>query len=91
MRDQKRGEEERKREEEEEEEEGEEEEGRREAKQAKVWNLGFLYGTINSCMNFHTIAWLLVVPKPRVLLGFHLNPIIMEDKVGKTLDSIRST
>ena len=21
---------------------------------------------MNSCMNFHTIAWLLVVPKPRV-------------------------
>ena len=27
--------------------------------------------------------------KPRVLLGFHLIPKIMESKVGKTLNSIR--
>ena len=24
------------------------------------------YGTMNSCMNFHTIAWLVAYPKPRV-------------------------
>ena len=24
------------------------------------------YGTMNSCMNFHTIAWLVACPKPRV-------------------------
>ena len=28
-----------------------------------------------------------ILPKPRVLLGFHLNPKIMESKVGKTLNS----
>ena len=37
------------------------------------------------------LGWLLVVSKPRVLLGFHLgfhpNPKIMESKVGKTLNS----
>ena len=28
----------------------------------KVWNFGFVYGT----MNFHTIAWLVACFKPRV-------------------------
>ena len=28
---------------------------------------------------------IIILPKPRVLLGFHLNPKIMESKVGKTL------
>ena len=37
-----------------------------EMKSKKVWNFGFLYGTMNSCMNFHTIAWLVACPKPRV-------------------------
>ena len=27
---------------------------------------------------------IIILPKPRVLLGFHLNPKIMESKVGKT-------
>ena len=31
---------------------------------------------------------IIILPKPRVLLGFHLNPKIMESKVGKTLNSI---
>ena len=31
------------------------------------------------------LGWLLVVSKPRVLIGFHLNPKIMKSKVGKTL------
>ena len=45
---------------------------------------------MNSCMNFHTITWLLlVVSKPRVLLGFHPNPKIMEIRVGKTLNGTR--
>ena len=30
---------------------------------------------------------IIILPKPRVLLGFHLNPKIMESKVGKTLNS----
>ena len=33
------------------------------------------------------LGWLLVVSKPRVLIGFHHNPKIMESKVGKTLIS----
>ena len=41
-------------------------------------NLG--YGIMNSCMNFHTIEWLLVVPKPRACYDF----ILIKDllKVG---------
>ena len=30
-----------------------------------------------------------MVSKPRVLLGFHHNPKIIESKVGKTLNGIR--
>ena len=38
-------------------EEEEEKKKRREVQaRSKVWNFGFLYGTMNSCMNFHTIA-----------------------------------
>ena len=29
---------------------------------------------------------IIILPKPRVLLGFHLKPKIMESKVGKTLN-----
>ena len=49
-----------------------------------------LYGTIWFCMNFHAIGWLLVVSKPRVLLGFHPNPKILKSKVGKFLKGTRS-
>ena len=31
---------------------------------------------------------IIILPKPRVLLGFHLNPKFMESKMGKTLNSI---
>ena len=31
---------------------------------------------------------IIILPKPRVLLGFHPNLIIMESKVDKTLNSI---
>ena len=44
-------------EEEEEEEKKERREGERKSKR---------YGTMNSCMNFHAIAWLVACPKPRV-------------------------
>ena len=33
---------------------------------------------------------IIILPKPRVLLGFHPKPIIMEIKVDKTLKSTRS-
>ena len=36
-------------------------------------------------------SMIIILPKPRVLLGFHPNPIIMESKVDKTLNSIRSS
>ena len=49
-----------------------------------VWNYEFLYGILKFCMDFHAI-----VPKPRVLLGFHPNLKMIESKVGKTLNSIR--
>ena len=44
-------------------------------------------------MRFGMYLWvcmMIILLKPRVLLGFHLNPKIMESKVGKTLDSTRS-
>ena len=31
---------------------------------------------------------IIILPKPRVLLEFHLNPKIMESKAGNTLNSI---
>ena len=34
------------------------------------------------------VCMIIILPKPRVLLGFHLNLKIMESKVGKTLNSI---
>ena len=33
------------------------------------------------------VCRIIILPKPRVLLGFHPNPKIMESKVGKTLNS----
>ena len=36
------------------------------------------------------VCMIIILPKPRVLLGFHPNPIIMESKVDKTLNSTRS-
>ena len=33
------------------------------------------------------VCMIIILPKPRVLLGFHLNPKILESKVGKTLNS----
>ena len=36
------------------------------------------------------VCIIIILPKPRVSLGFHPNPIIMESKVDKTLNSTRS-
>ena len=47
---------------EEEEEEEEEKKKRREEEREDPKR----YGTMNSCMNFHTVAWLVAFPKPRV-------------------------
>ena len=52
---------------EEEEEEEKMEEPRSSQQGMELWIFGIeLTLGMNSCMNFHTIAWLLVVPKPRV-------------------------
>ena len=60
-----------------EEEEEEEEKKRRSQDQAKRYGTTkFDYGYLG-CM-------IIILPKPRVLQGFHLNPKIMESKVGKT-------
>ena len=34
------------------------------------------------------VCMIIILPKPRVLLGFHFNPKIMESKVSNTLNSI---
>ena len=38
-----------------------------------------------------TMVWMSMVCKPRVLLGFHPNPIILESKVVKTPNDTRKT
>ena len=61
------------------------------------------YGTLDFCMETKSfcmdsmrfgmdlwVCMMIILLKPRVLLGFHLNLKIMESKVGKTLDSTRS-
>ena len=50
---------------------------------SKVWNLDFWYGTTKFDYG-SLVCMIIILPKPRVLLGFHLNPKIMESKVGKT-------
>ena len=76
-------------------EEEEEEEGGAKIKQAKVWNFGFLVWKLTLIMNsmsFGMDLWvcmMIVLLKPRVLLGFNLIPKIMESKVGKTLNTTR--
>ena len=78
-----------------EEEEEEEKKRRKVIKQAKVWNFGFLVWKLTLMMNsmrFGMYLWvcmMIILLKPRVLLGFHLIPKIMEGKVGKTLISTR--
>ena len=68
---------------------------RREAIITKVWNFGFFVWKLTLVMNsmrFGMNLWVCMMInllKPRVLLGFHLIPKIMENKVGKTLNSTR--
>ena len=69
-----------------EEEEEKEKRRRREAKIKKVWNFGFLYETTKFEYG-SLVCMIIILPKPRVLLGFHHNTKIMEIKVGKTLNS----
>ena len=56
---------------------GREEEEKKEV-QARLKRYGttkFDYGSL--------VCMIIILPKPRVLLGFHLNPKIMESKVGE--------
>ena len=75
--------------------EEEEEDGGAKIKANKVWNFGFLVwkpALIMNSMRFGMYLWvcmMIILLKPRVLLGFHLNPKIMESKVDKTLNSTR--
>ena len=77
-----------------EEEEEEEKKMRRRGKRREVQvrpkrygTLDFWYGTTK--LEYESLVCMIIIlPKPRVLLGFHLNPKIMESKVGKTLNSI---
>ena len=71
---------------EEEEEEEEEEEGG--IKANKVWKLTLIMNP----MRFGMYLWvcrMIILLKPRVLLGFHLSPKFVESKVDKTLNSTR--
>ena len=59
--------------------EEEEKKKRRREVQARLKRYGttkFDYGSL--------VCMIIILPKPRGLLGFHLNPKIMESKVGKT-------
>ena len=73
----------------------EEEKRKKESQAKKVWNFGFLVWKLTLMMNsmrFGMYLWvcmMIILLKPRVLLGFHLIPKIMEGKVGKTLISTR--
>ena len=63
--------------------------GRKEIKQAKIkrygttWAFKALNGFPCNCMVISCL-------QPRVLLGFHPNPIIIKSKVDKTIKSTRS-
>ena len=64
-------------------------------KQAKVWNFGFLVWKptlIMDSIRFGMYLWvcmMIILLKPRVLLGFHLNLKFMASKVGKTSHGTR--
>ena len=50
----------------------------------------FDYGFYEIWYGSYGICMIIILPKPRVLLGFHPTPIVMESKVGKILKSTRS-
>ena len=54
-----------------------------ELKYGNTWTFKALNGFPCNCMVISCL-------QPRVLLGFHPNPIIMESKVDKTINSTRS-
>ena len=60
-------------------------------KSKKVWKLTLIMNSMRFDMDpwFCRVCMTNNLLKPRVLLGFHLIPKIMESKVGKTLNSTR--
>ena len=73
------GEEKREEEEEEEKKKRREEEGEKFKQDQRYGTTKFEYGSL--------VCIIIILPKPRVLLGFHPNPKILESKVSKTLNS----
>ena len=63
---------------------------------SQAMELGFLVWKptlIMNSMRFGMYLWvcmMIILLKPRVLLGFHLNPKMMESKLGKTLNRTRN-
>ena len=53
-----------------------------------VWKLTLVMNSMRFGMDLW-VCMMINLLKPRVLLGFHLIPKIMESKVGKTLNSTR--
>ena len=53
-----------------------------------VWKLTLIMNSMRFGMDLW-VCMMINLLKPRVLLGFHLIPKIMESKVGKTLNSTR--
>ena len=68
---------------------GREEEEEKKRSSKKVWKLTLIMNSMRFGMDLW-FCMIIILPKPRVLLELHLNPKIMESKVGKTLDSTRS-
>ena len=67
----------------EEREEEEKKKRREEESQAKkVWKLTLIMNSMRFGMDLW-FCMIIILPKPRVLLEFHLNPKIMESRVGK--------
>ena len=63
---------------------------RRKEKQIQGMETNLDYGFYEIWYGSYGICMIIILPKPRVLLGFHPKPIVMESKVGKILKSTRS-
>ena len=55
-----------------------------------VWKLTLIMDSMRFGM-YLWVCMMIILLKPRVLLGFPINPKIMESKVGKTLNSTKSS
>ena len=68
--------------------EGEKKRKRRRRRRKKKRSQAKRYGTTKFEYG-SLVCMIIILPKPRVLLGFHPIPIIMESKVDKTLNNTR--